>query len=433
MAGAGQAAADAGYGIPGQIGPAGTLADIPAGQLPGLGAQPPGAGLAGQLPVPGAGGDGGLAAGAVLPAAAAGAGAMGAGGSAAQQGAVGPQAGIVAGGAAAGLAGGAAAGIPGAASPAAGGPAVPAAGGLAVPGGGGLAGAGNELAAGLAGHGAAGAPAGYQPAGQQGGPQPGQAALPGVPPQYQTRPLAAGNYRDVLPPVRYPPPAARPNPAGVPGRQPGGAPRSAWSPFVLGVLIAAVAVSVAFPVAGTATALGVLILLRAADLTGNLLAARRSRRASGPADPLVAAAYFPLALLRSVLRFLLLAPLALLAAFIAAAIAIMVVVHHQLPLATALAAGALVAVYCVGPGSSAVRRPLSRCVPASGNPVTTAVSLCIVAAVALAAISLAAPRPPSSFWPAKGTPGSHLLHHPALHSVVADVRDSLMKLAGHLG
>lgn len=322
-------------------------------------------------------------------------------------------------------------------APAGQGPAGAGFGAAGIGAGGGAAGAGLGAAGlGAGGLGAGGAAPGAAlalPAGQQGMHQsagtPGQA----VPWQYQTRPLAAGNYRDVLPPVGYPPAAGggQQPAAAAPGRRPRAAARSPWSPFVLAVLVAAIAVSVAFPVAGTAASLAVLILLRASELTGNLLAGRRSRQASGSADPLVATLYFPLAVLRSAIRLVLLAPLALLAAFLAAAITIMVVAHHPLPLATSLAAGALVAVYCVGPGSAAVRRPLSKCVPASGNPVITAVSFGIVTAVALAAVSLAVPHSPS-FWPAP-SPRTSLVHYPVLHNVVADVRDSLKRLAGHLG
>ena len=118
-------------------------------------------------------------------------------------------------------------------------------------------------------------------------------------------------------------------------------------------MVGLIAVSMLLPLAGAASVLIVLILLRSADV----VTARRARRGTGAA---AATAYYPWAVVRSVIRFILLAPLALLFAAAAAAIAVLASGSTALPKAGAFAAGALVACYCLGPGSAPCRRPLSR-------------------------------------------------------------------------
>jgi predicted Ser/Thr protein kinase len=325
-----------------------------------------------------------------------------------------------------------------------------------VPGaaaGGAAGGAAGAVAAGAVNFGAAGAwpaaPAGSAvPVGTRAD-LPASGSGPPVPWQHVTRPLDGGDFRDLLPPVSYGQPAAKagaaqgsPPAAGPGAAQPAAAgqatappvrstPRSAWSPLVLAVLAAAAALSVAFPVAGTAAALAFLIAASAVGLTGSRVARRRSRQGSRPADPLVAAVFFPVALCREVIRFLLLAPLAALGAGVVAAITIISVSRHPLPLAFALGAGTLIAVYGIGPGSAGCRRPLSKCFGSGRSIALTVIAFIGIAAAAVGAIALAASQPPS-FWP-EASPSAQLMLHPALHSALYDVRTSLVRLARHFG
>jgi hypothetical protein len=298
----------------------------------------------------------------------------------------------------------------GMAAPAGGAAVLPAAG-AALPGAadapaGGAAANGNGLGA------AAGAVAGAAPG--QPGPWPG------------TMPFAVrsrNDFADLLPPVDYAaaaPPAgasllgpgpypAGPYPAGPglpagavlgPGAAPYGGGQAAAArqhparlPLVLATVLSFVAVSVLMPIAGAAIVLLVLILLRSADVT----TAWRSRRLSSGA---AAVAYFPWAVFRSVVRFILLAPLALLCAGGAAAIAVLAAGPSVLPKAGGWAAGALVACYCLGPGSAACRRPLSRFYGSITRSTFGAAAgfagLAAVAAVAVAAAAALAP----GYWPA---------------------------------
>ena len=273
------------------------------------------------------------------------------------------------------------------------------------------------------------------------------AAGAGYPPRREmTRPLAAagaGDFRDLLPAVRYgqaPPPAgaapgtrppAAAQAAGQPASPVPGTPRSAWSPLVIAVMVVAIAVSVAFPLAGTAAAVTALIALRAGDLTGRRMARRRSRQGRRPGDRPVAAAFFPLALCGSVLRFLLLAPLGLLGAGVVAAIAIIAEPTHPLPRAFSCGAGALVAYYGLGPGSGGCRRPLSKIFGPARTSIRQVCVFISVAALAVAAIVLALSEPPF-YWPV-GHLSAQLAGQPALHSVISDIRTSLVKLIGHSG
>jgi predicted Ser/Thr protein kinase len=279
----------------------------------------------------------------------------------------------------------------------------------------------------------------------------------------------AGDFSDLLPPASYQPPAARPgagrngsgaaappaasqlDPAGrggpagqaAPAAQAGfggqaaarpardASPRSAWSPLVIAALAVVIAVSVAFPLAGTVAALAFLLVLSAAGRTGRRIARRRSRQGTRLADLPVAAAYFPLALCRSAIRFMLLAPVAVLAGVVVAAITIISMSAHPLPRAFALGTGALIAVYALGPGSAACRGPLSRCFGSGRGTVMTVIAFIGVAAAAGAAIAMAVSQPPS-FWPA-ASPSAQVTLHPAVHSMLYDIRTSLLTLARHFG
>ena len=231
------------------------------------------------------------------------------------------------------------------------------------------------------------------------------------------------DFADLLPPVTYgtpagrdpgasaypagpyPPPGMPAGPGPMPYRagqagvgqagtgQSGAGQQPARKPLVLATVAGFIAVSVLMPIAGAAIVLMILILLRTADVTTMW---RGRRLTSGAA----AAAYFPWAVFRTVVRFILLAPLALLCAGGAAAIAVLTTGPSVLPKAGAWAAGALVACYCLGPGSAACRRPLSRFYGSITRSTFGAAAgfagLAAVAAVAVAAAVSLAP----GYWPA---------------------------------
>ena len=182
------------------------------------------------------------------------------------------------------------------------------------------------------------------------------------------------------------------------------------------------------PVLGTLAALAVLVSLRGVDLSQRRLARRRATRGARAFDPVVTAAFYPVMLTWSVITSLLLAPIALTAAGIAAGITIIAVPVNPLPRAAAYAAGALVACYGLGPGSAGSRRQLGRLFEAVGRSRSAAVvAVAGVSALALAAISAAVSQLPV-YWPLHhiGTPGGNL--H-ALAMVVQHARTAVIRLA----
>ncbi|HEY1616379.1 MAG TPA: serine/threonine-protein kinase, partial [Streptosporangiaceae bacterium] len=221
---------------------------------------------------------------------------------------------------------------------------------------------GDVPAAGMAGMAAA---AGYLPApaanGLAGAGLAGQTAWP----PGGTRQFAGGapdSYADLLPPVSY----GRPSPAGTPspggngsgyggyadaGQQAAGPaatadrPHPPRTPLVLAVVAALIALAVLLPVAGSIIALLVLTALRAADLTSTWR--RRGARASGAggaggagaasASTAAGLAYYPVALLRSLIHLVLMLPLALLMAATAAALTFLSAPGHPIPRAGAYA------------------------------------------------------------------------------------------------
>jgi hypothetical protein len=283
-----------------------------------------------------------------------------------------------------------------------------------------------------------------------GGPQAGEAPTPAWP---GTRPIAVpsavrpkDDYADLLTPVRYDPampgqlapgsawpPASAPWPApsgqarpwpappgsAPPGSAAPGQPRPGQLPsgpqpgpgsaaaqtapvrvlLVLATVAALVAMSVLLPIAGSAMALAVLVLLRATDVTTGWLGGRRSRQGPRRSDAVSVTAFFPLALGRSMLAFVLLAPVALLCAAIVAVLTVLATGPSQLPKAGSYAVGALVACYCIGPGSRACRRPLSRFYGWVAGSVPTAIIGSLgVAALAIGMIAAAATLAPG-YWP----------------------------------
>ena len=152
-------------------------------------------------------------------------------------------------------------------------------------------------------------------------------------------------------------PAARGHGAGRAG--------TGWS--CLAFAVSAVALSVLLPVAGTALALAVITLLRAADRAQSGLADRRSVRGPRPSDILVVIVTAPWTVARALVTTVLLAPLALPVAAAAAALSVLLVQADSLPKAGSWAAGAAVAFYCFGPGSRRPRRQLRR-MTGGGDP-----------------------------------------------------------------
>jgi len=252
---------------------------------------------------------------------------------------------------------------------------------------------------------------------------------------------AADDYRDVLPPVRYPPPGTPPPPgqevagqaradaaaAKSPSRSPAG-------PLLVALtLIAAVVISVAYPVAGTIASLAALIGLRAADRTIRALSRRRSSRGARGGDVLLAAVTFPVSLAWSLIRSVLMAPMALIAALVVAAIAVAAAPHHPIavPVAYACAygAGAFVAFYGLGPGSGGSRKPIRGLFDAVAyTPVRSMIAFAALAVVVVAAMVAAARNTPV-FWPVSHLNVS-LGHYHIVHVVVDNTRTKFFRLFG---
>ncbi len=272
------------------------------------------------------------------------------------------------------------------------------------------------------------------------------AALPHV-----TQPLAVGNpagpaVGDLLPAVQYGLPgagAAGALPTGGRLARAGGYPGSAGqadraparrrgrSLFILAAAGVAVGASVILPVVGTLAALTAIVSLRAADLTQGRLARRRAARGARTSDSAVTLLTYPVMLAWSVIRCVLLAPLALVAGGIAAGLTIVAVPVDPFPRAIAYGAGALVACYGLGPGSGAARRQIGKLFDAvARTPAATVVALAGVSALALAAIAMAASQP-ALYWPLHhlGTPSGNL--H-SLHIAASHARSAIIRLAGRV-
>jgi Protein kinase domain len=249
--------------------------------------------------------------------------------------------------------------------------------------------------------------------------QPGPAALAGA--GARAGPAPAGppvpaDFADVLPPVRYQPAAGgRPGNGAVPpqpqaGGPPVATPRAAASPrghavTVVATMLVLAGVSVILPVAGSLTALILIILLRAGELAQERATARRSARGARASDPVLTAASFPWYTFRSLLGSLLLVPFALAVAVIAGGITILAVPGHPLPRAIAVAAGIFVAFYGLGPGSGRARRQLRRIFTAIARTGLAQAAVMIgMGALALATLAAAASWP-SLYWPATAPGG----------------------------
>jgi hypothetical protein len=137
---------------------------------------------------------------------------------------------------------------------------------------------------------------------------------------------------------------------------------------------------------------------------------------------------FPISLAWSLLRSVLLAPLALVVAGAAAAVTI-IAEPGDLPRACAYGAAGLVACYCIGPGSARSRRPLRSFFDAvATTPAAGFAAFFAMGVIATGAIAIAAAHPPF-YWPL-GSLGRWLAEVHPLHSIVVDVRLQLLKLVG---
>jgi hypothetical protein len=156
-------------------------------------------------------------------------------------------------------------------------------------------------------------------------------------------------------------------------------------------------------------ALALITLLRAVDRAQSGLADRRSLRGARPSDILVVIMTAPWTVVRAALTTVLLAPFAIAVALPAAAASVVFTRAGTLPGAGSWAAGAAVALYCVGPGSRAPRRQLRR-MSASVVHSRAALIVAFVStwALALAVVTSALSQPPL-IWPATSSTIPHLL------------------------
>jgi hypothetical protein len=209
-------------------------------------------------------------------------------------------------------------------------------------------------------------------------------------------------------------------------------PVSPWSLLVLGCVAVLAALGVLAPVIGTAISVGLLLALRAASVTGRQLARRRSGDAGKAGGAVVAVALYPVALLRSLLILLLLAPVALLGFAVVAATTIIAVPTHPFRPALSYGAGALVVIIGLGPGSAGGRELLARFFTAIART-PSRLGVAYVGMLAIAAwAGLTALSQPPAYWPVSNL-HIQLLNLPTLHTILTDVRQSLLKLAHRFG
>jgi len=274
---------------------------------------------------------------------------------------------------------------------------------------------------------------GYQPTRFMPPPQAQVASPPPVRVPYRSPAEAARDVADLLPPV-VPPPAPPRRQAQAPAVPASGAPRPPeWRPPGLGLLslaagVAAVALSVLLPLAGTALSLAVITLLRAADRAQSALAERRSRHGARPSDIVLVILAAPLTVVRAALTTVFLAPLALFPALLAAGASVIFARSATLPGAGSWAAGAAVAFYCVGPGSAVPRRQLRR-ISASIIHNKAALTVAFISgwALALAVVSSAFSQPPL-IWPATSSTIPHLMPGlPSLGGTLHSVQGWLLR------
>ena len=219
-------------------------------------------------------------------------------------------------------------------------------------------------------------------------------------------------FADLLPPVSYSPLPVGIGPAQANGALPATKAKARAGQAASGqshagyrrvlsliTMAIAVAASVVLPIAGVVVSLLVVVLLRAADLSHSALTRRRSERGTRASDLPVMIIKSPWAVVRAVLGCLLLAPLALTAGAVTAAVTIIADHASPLPTAGAYAAGAFVAFYGFGPGSGTPRRQLGRLFGAVARRRFLAALIAIVIVLAAAGTAYAALMQPHHAWP----------------------------------
>lgn len=233
---------------------------------------------------------------------------------------------------------------------------------------------------------------------------------------YRSPAEAAADVADLLPPVARQAPPPRPRAQAAPvAAMAGTARRPDWRPRGLGLLslsagVAAVALSVLLPVAGTLLSLAVITLLRAADRAQSTLDERRDlHHGARPADIVMVILAAPWTVVRAALITIFLAPVVLIPALVAAGASVVFARSGTLPEAGSWAAGAAVACYCFGPGSAKPKRELRR-IAASviSSPAGLTVAFIFCWALALAVVSSAFSQPPI-IWPATASTIPHLM------------------------
>ena len=194
--------------------------------------------------------------------------------------------------------------------------------------------------------------------------------------------------------ARTPPPGPmRPAPPMV-------ATRAQPLPFMgLALIVAAVALAVLLPVAGTIISLAVITLLRAADRSSSALSVRRSARGPSVTDVLVGVLTAPWSIVRSLLTTVLVAPLAVVVAAVVFVGTMVATSANSTLMASGYAAGAAVALYGLGPGSAGPRREVTRLVRAVARDRTSAVVAALVMYCLAAAMVAEALSQPPVYWP----------------------------------
>ncbi len=229
---------------------------------------------------------------------------------------------------------------------------------------------------------------------------------------YRSPAEAAADVADLLPPVAPQVAARRQAQAGAMAAAPS---QPDWHPPALGLLslaagVAAVALSVLLPIAGTIISLAVITLLRAVDRAQSALDERRQlHHGARPSDIVIVVLAAPWTVVRSALTTVFLAPVALVPALVAAGASVVFARSGTLPDAGSWAAGAAVAVYCFGPGSRTPKRQLRRMSSSIiRSPAALTVAFISAWALALAIVSSALSQPPL-IWPATSSTIPHLM------------------------
>jgi serine/threonine protein kinase len=209
---------------------------------------------------------------------------------------------------------------------------------------------------------------------------------------------------------------------------------SPWSPLVIASVLIVASVSVIAPIVGTAVALALLIMLRAAASTSRGLARRAQADGGRTGATFTGLVLYPLALLRAIIGVILLSPVALLGSSVAAAATIIVVPDHPLPQALAFAAGTLIAIVGLGPGSSGSRQVLAGFYGSVGRqPARLVIAyIGVLSICAWAVVTAWYQSPAALYWPVVGL-HAKLANLPTLHTLLTDIRQNLLNLGRQFG